>query len=370
MNKEITLLDYYQLILKKKWKVFFCVFLAIVVGVLYLVVTPKLYRSSALILLPKKAVNTSPLFMNLGIPGMDNAQSEDLQTIQLLLQSKTFAKRVVNRPDLHDVYIKDFLKLDDSEGKIKISKNDVIDSAASLFKGQLKMEEILQNSALSISTETSDKSFSPKLCSAVLDEFKLWIGEKDLTNAKRKRLAMGERLISIRRQLLEEAKELSHYYEKQRISPVESLVDVPLTLPYFSFSEPSNNDELKKNIEKKIGGLYSIKDKVENLLSQSVKDVPQQVYLRYLTQRQTILSKLDGAISQQYENVKMKEMDQELSFEIIDEPTIPKTHFSPRKRTVLGFSLIVGMMIGIFYAFIEEYIQAERKKKNVNRERD
>jgi hypothetical protein len=86
-------------------------------------------------------------------------------------------------------------------------------------------------------------------------------------------------------------------------------------------------------------------DNVEKTSSSSknldpiIEKVPSQVYLNYLTMRKEVLGRVNAFLSTQYEMAKMEEAKQNITFQVVDEPSLPIRKISPRLAPVgIGFS--------------------------------
>ncbi|NPA53890.1 MAG: hypothetical protein GXO21_04410, partial [Aquificae bacterium] len=89
-----------------------------------------------------------------------------------------------------------------------------------------------------------------------------------------------------------------------------------------------------------------------------------QFNLMKLQSEITIAKGLYQALVQEYELAKAQEMKEQVAFQVIDPPFIPKKPYKPKKKLLLAISIISGLFLGIFAAFFIEWLDNIRKKTN------
>ena len=87
------------------------------------------------------------------------------------------------------------------------------------------------------------------------------------------------------------------------------------------------------------------------------KDIPQQVYLQYLTLRRELLIKMNALLTQQYEMAKIEEAREELSFQVIDSAEAPEKRFKPKRKQIVMVAFFASIFLAVFLAFFLEYIE-------------
>lgn len=184
-------------------------------------------------------------------------------------------------------------------------------------------------STISVKITLPDPGLAQHAVTTYLSELERFIAKNSFTQAKRNRLFVEQQVQLNKRELLEAGKELNSFYKGGHISNVESMIDVPLNGHDFLRDAPLGH--------------------LEHALPQSdmtVHDVPQQVFLQYLSLRRELLGKIATVLTQQHEGAKMEEVREELSFQVIDPPLLPQGPSSPR-RLLIG--IFVGFIAGISY---------------------
>ena len=93
-----------------------------------------------------------------------------------------------------------------------------------------------------------------------------------------------------------------------------------------------------------------------------------QINLKYLesqlgvTADPFIKQKIYNLIAQQIETSMMTEVKENFAFKVIDPPLAPDTKIKPKRSQMVMLSFVVAMFIGIFAAFLLEYLE----KQNIN----
>lgn len=363
MESDIDLLSYCRLLLKKKKTVLVFVILAAIVGIGYIVLTPKSYRAVVFAMLPSDISNqTFASSIISQVVGAGGVGSSTIQIVKLLVESRSFAERMSVRHDLRKVYFKHLWDERSNTWKSGLSNIPTMKEAASLFRQQLKFEADMTNNSFKLIIESVDRDSVPKLANAAMDELRLWIDERAFTDAKRNRIFLGNQIIKNRKEILDIGKDVAAYYKGNQVSATLGIVEVPLALSDGDSFPQAPSLGKTEDIDMEIEFFEVQKAEAEASPASTVKDVPQQVYFNYVLQKQIILNNLHGLLSQKYELARIDEAKNGLAIEVIDWARLPSSHFKPRKRFVLGLSILLGLMIGVFYVFVEEYIHMVKQK--------
>jgi uncharacterized protein involved in exopolysaccharide biosynthesis len=194
----------------------------------------------------------------------------------------------------------------------------------------------------------SSTAEDPKLAMTIVDSYvrnlQKYLNDNSITVAKRNRIFIEGQLEQNKRELLEAGKMLNAFYKGERISNIESKIDVPLA------SETTNVqlNELqrqKNELDQKINEIAVI------------KDVPQQVYLQYLNLRRTLLSQVNSLLTQQYEMAKISESKEDVTFQVIDPPQVPEIRSWPKRKLIVVVSFMGSFFLAIFVVFFMEFIK-------------
>lgn len=74
-----------------------------------------------------------------------------------------------------------------------------------------------------------------------------------------------------------------------------------------------------------------------------------------------IRSKLYGLIAQQLETAMMAEVKENFAFKVLDAPRVPDRRSKPKRTQMVLIAFVVSIFLGIFAAFIREYINRQQK---------
>lgn len=77
-----------------------------------------------------------------------------------------------------------------------------------------------------------------------------------------------------------------------------------------------------------------------------------------------IRQKIYNLISQQVETAMMSEMKEDFVFKVLDPPRVPDRRIKPQRRQIVVLSFAVSLFIGIFLAFLFEYIKNLRAEQH------
>jgi uncharacterized protein involved in exopolysaccharide biosynthesis len=94
-----------------------------------------------------------------------------------------------------------------------------------------------------------------------------------------------------------------------------------------------------------------------------VRDVPQQVYLQYLTVRQELMTRMNALLSQQYEMAKIEESKEDLSFQVIDWARVPIKKFKPKRAQIVIAAFVLSGFLGVFYVFSADYFRRMKESE-------
>ena len=350
MDEEISLIEYFQAI-KKQWLVVILIIVAFSLGGLLLSWRfPTVYRAESVIL-PIESQGMS-LGGGMGMLAQMVGISSPTGTvtiakkIELYLKSKVFAKRMVERHHLDKVFLlyknekqKELFESKSSEEKLQMTAKELI-----------KMIKVIPNESFG-TLQIVVESYGPKLAAdlngKILTELEGFLNDEEITNARKKRVFIGQQLLLNEKELLKTGKSLAHFNKINRVSEVSSTVDVTLRLVSSGIASSMEllDDDAKDN------GM-----KNESVEGEIVENVPQQTYLEHSLLRKEILGTVQTMLYQQYEMAKIDEKKENTTFQIIDEVEVPGAPYTAKQRIVIFGSVVVGFFMALLYAFIQQYL--------------
>lgn len=389
----INVLHLWQVIIAK-WKVV-CAIVIVVSSVTAIVslLLPKKYIATTIIM-PINASNSVGLAALTGqlgglssLMGLSGTGSSPLTQFMALLKTRTLAEQVIQSCNLLPVL---FPK--ESDRPLRVNED-----AVKALLAQVRFREEKKEGIITISAEFRD----PKLAADVANEYvkglQGFISENSFTVSKRNRIFIGKQLEDNKRALLEAGKEFNEFYGGNKVSSVESYVDVPVlggegfksVHPRVEFSPIKDSNlherlkvgfeqlrskraDLEATLRQPAGGEAFLLDPT-TVLSDSaatvtngkndekvVRNVPQQVYLQYLTLHRGLLAQINALLIQQYEMAKISESKDELALQVIDTARIPERRSKPKRTSMVMTSFIISLLVSMFGVVLLDYIKQLR----------
>lgn len=344
MNDEIQLRAVLETLIKNKTTIVL-VFLVFFLGVwVYGKAMDDLYVSKVVIL----PVNTDAAKVggtlagfagNLGfIPG-ELSQNQESKKLMVFLNSNRLASLVATHVG-ESLYQELFPGSWDHEKKVWILQPKNYEMAEAL-RSKVKFQENFEFGTISLIAKFKSPELPARVLEAYLVVLQEYVANNELTTAERNKNFVGKQLQSIKKTFLKNAKFLSEYHNKLEISSLRSSVDVDLDHPMYTIN----------------GG----KDVPQGYRSSIIKNLPADIYLKYLMSRQDILSNLIVGMEQQHQISLIEAAKDRLSFHVIDKPEIPVFPDEPNRRYINMIGAVIGVIVGIFVSFLKEFWQENVK---------
>lgn len=347
-HDEINIFECWRILVNRKRAVLSVVLMATLGSAVISLCLPKVYRSAAVIMpMPQyqNKMSSNPLGqLGLGIGLLPASDSR----VMPLLKSRTLAEHVVQHLSLMPLFFP------------KTPAQPVEDGANMLLQ-QMSFSEDKKNQTVTIAAQARSPKLAFDIATTYIEELHRFIAENTFTEAKRFRIYTERELEKNKVELLTSGKELNSFYKDGRISSVESRVDVPTNFAGLGVP-PANN--ARDDFHQTYASLEGAKAAVEEKLGATkiIREVPQQVYLQYLVQRRELLGKMNALLTQHYEMAKMDEAKEDLAFQMIDPPTVPRTKYKPKRIFIVVSTFALSMFVAIFYAFFMEWWPGKSEK--------
>lgn len=350
MQDELNLYDYWNVIQKRRKVVIFTTVSIFIFGILSSYLLTPMYKASVTIIPIGQQSSggiAALLGSQLGLSGLLGGQGEGGSQHMALLKSRTLAERIVEKNDL-------FPKL------FKKTPYPPLSAAAGALKSFMKFTEDAAAGTIEITAETDSPENAELFARLYSEELAVFIKENTFTKAKHFRLFIETQIAKNTKELLNAGKALSTFY-KDGVSSVDSLVSVPIyksediTTTMAELNNKFTNIEDKKTI---------IDNQLEDM--QVVEKVPQQLYLRYLTQQRGVIEEMSAVLTQQYEMAKLEEAKNDLVFQVVDTAIIPSSPSSPNIKLIRMLSLFGGLIVAVFIAFSLEWIEDQKRLATAN----
>jgi uncharacterized protein involved in exopolysaccharide biosynthesis len=387
-RKEISLLEYWALVKKRKCIIAIVIVVMTVSAVIYSLMLPNMYKAKATIMpLGGMGGGMNMLASQLGglasLAGLGGVNSQSpAQKLMALLKTKKLAENVIKSNKLMPVLFEEFYKRRAEKGGVLDDEENAptIDSAIDVLLGAyMEFLTDLTSGTIMIMAESKDPDFSGKLANWYVDALQDMINESALSMEKRNRIFIEKQLAENKMELLEAGKALNEFYKRGKISSVHSMLDVPVDANFIDTikKKATEKDDANKEGERsdRLSSLMKKKNKVDNMIKSSeshngkgrfVYNVPQQVYLQYLTMRMNLLSEIATLLAQQYEMAKIEEAKEDLSFQLIDPARVPQGKSRPKRKMIVMASFAGSIFLALLVIFALEYIQRMKREHNLH----
>ena len=349
MQTELNLYEYAQILIRAKKFIGIFVLSVVLVTLVICIRMKNIYRAEAT-LMPigsSSGGGLSALIAQMGLGGLVGGggdSSSGITQIIAILRSQSLAENVISKYGLQEMLMAGV-------------KNPDVQDAVSALLTLVKVKNDELNHLVLVSVDSTDPKFAADLVNHYVEGLTNYITQNAFTTSKRNRLFIEHQLERNRAELLELGKELSMYYANNRISNVKPMVDVDV-------SEKLDNKGYLEGLQKKTEALMDKDKEAKAVIDQYkiVKDVPQQVYLQYLSVHMDLLGQINTLLSNQYEIAKIDEAKNDLNYQVIDYARVPKRKIAPIRKRILMISMIVSFFAAVFLVFTREYIKGLKEK--------
>ncbi len=371
-EEEISLLDYWRVIEKRKFKIVLFALIVTCITFFISLKIPKKYQAEVTITPVMSSNNggiTSLMNQASAIPfiggQLGSLSGEAQKTMQFIaiLRSRTLTEGVIQDLHLMPILFKD--QWDSSKNNWKLDDASKIphleDGAALMASKSLKITDEKKNGLIKITVRLSDPQLAANIANHYIVRLQDFIAYYGLTVVKRNRQFVEAQLQKNKMDYLEFSKKLSEFYTTNQISSVQSKLDVDVG----KLEEvPQTFEEFRENLK----DIEQQKDKIQNQLkgaerSGVVKNVPAQVYLQYLTLQRELLGRTNALLLQQYEMAKIQEVKEDLAFQMIDKAIVPRSPVYPNIRLNVVVAFLGAIFLSVFVIFFNEYVQQVKAKE-------
>lgn len=265
-----------------------------------------------------------------------------------ILRSRAAARSAIVQNGLERVFFASFW---DSEARVwkNLDRKPTLENAVDKLMAKMWIEPNLKTGAIEIAATMPDPQLAVDVVSSYVKYLKETIDVKAFTIARQQREFLGDLLLRNRKELLESSTMLSDFYRRFQVSANNAFLDVQLKLG--EVPPRALNDLLRQKAESE--------KRLEKTMT--VRNVPQSIYFDYLSEHLKLLREINGVLSVQYENAKVEEVRESLTFQVVDPPVpnLAKTNFGPKIITMLGFA--GALLVSTFLVILLGLIERDRK---------
>jgi len=376
---EINLLDYLRVLVKHRKLIGAIVGAAIVISVIYSLLLPKIYSSTAKIFAPQQE-NSLGAGILAQLPGglsglasgmLSGGTPADIWVA--VLESQTLLGTIVAKYSLQERY-----------------ESENLEGARNAL-GTLTRIKKSKDGIVSITVEDRIPEKAAELANAFVEELDRINRELVTSSSRRMRIFVEERLEETKEKLTETEDTLKNFQEKnkaikmddQSTAIIEAVgrmkgqlmaKEVELqTLLSFATSNNPKVEMLRAEIKALKGGLRELEgttsDKTSDILIPTAK-IP-DLGLKYarLLREFKIQETLFELLTQQYEMARIQEAKDSPTVQVLDRALVPEKRSKPRRRRIVMLSVIVSVFLAVFLAFFLEYIARLKDSEGLNEDR-
>lgn len=368
MEDEISLLVYWRVLVKWRKTIVWMVLIVSLSTTIISLFLPRIYQAKATIMPieDQKMGSTANLAISqIGLGGlMGSMRTSSALRLMAILKSRSLAERLIDKYNLRKIL---FARLWDHQNQKWITndpkKIPTMENATGEFFLKVSFNEDKKTQLIEIKAEMQDPKMAAGIVNSYLKELALHINENTFSIEKKNRLFIENLLEKTKLDVLNTGKELSEFYSVNKVSNTNSKIDIKL----FSNSFDKNIADITPNLPHVLLETQKLIEE-ENEKMQRVKilkNIPQQVYLQYLTEKLRLLKEMNALLTQQYEMAKIEETREDLSFQVIDWARIPEKHFKPKRVMIATTTLVSTLFMALCYAFFREYLESLKSNKNI-----
>ncbi len=383
-DDEISLLDLFAIIWKKKVVIIIFSLIAAAGSVIYSLSLPNLYTAKATVL-PISSSSSSSLSQYAGLAQMagislpGTSSSDPVAKIEAILRSRSLAERVIDELDLVPLLL---------EKPEKIKEPETPRGATLEFF----MKEVYSVSVddttglISVNVKTENPVLSRDISNKLLQLLETTLNEKAMTVSKKNSLILNVQLAEQEAKVKELQKTLADYQKSTKMLTPEGQLTQTMAL-YASLVQTKISTEIElsrlesalSDSNPKISALRSQLAAVEkqiaaiegteqaNSSSLSLADTPDAlIEYQNIVADLEIALKIYATLAATVENARLQESDDQLFVEIIDPAIAPEKKSEPSRAMICVVGTMAGFFLGILVAFILNAwvkLRPELKKK-------
>ncbi|MBI4367683.1 MAG: hypothetical protein HY543_12805 [Deltaproteobacteria bacterium] len=344
---QIVLLRFLKAIWKRRVVCGIIVLLGTAVPTGYSFFLQKIYRSAAIIMPVDSgaggaAMGLGGLLQGLTLGGA--AGSSHSNRLVILIDSEEVRRRVVASLDLPTRLAKGAAAPSDPA-------EAVFDAERWLSSVVRIQKDPIYPDRLNLIVEASERELVAEIAKQYLVELQNYITNNALTQAKRYRLFLEDQVAKGKEELLQMGKALAGFYRQNPISAAQAKLNVPIAvLADRGVRNFKDYEEFRRYFDVLQQNASDAAAEVKY-----VQDVPHQTYLKYLVTQQRILEDKYAMLVNAHEMALLEEAKVEPSFQLLEEPKMPRFPVRPRKKMIAVGSFGISLFLAIVFAFWREF---------------
>jgi tyrosine-protein kinase Etk/Wzc len=351
MEEEINLLDF-LLVIKKYLKFIIGIFfISVIATMIILLLKPKEYKATAIILPPITSEGGIMANLPSGISGIIKEKTTPTDIFVAILKSRSMKDDIIDKFNLMNIYKCETRE----EARKKVEDNTEI--------------KVTKEKTITVSYIDTDKERVRDIANFYILNLDKKIRELNITNASQKRKFIEGRLEDTKKALKDIEERLKNYQIGNKVVIEKDMGEVAVgelqgrliakkieLEAKQKFTTPNNPDIIK------------LKNEIEEMEKQIMKLPPIETESARLIREYKTQETLYTLLVSEYEKAKIEEARDTPTVQVCDWATTPEKKYRPKIKMSMAVSGIVSLFFGVFLSFFLEYIEKtkqELKQKNI-----
>lgn len=368
---EIDLFELFR-VLVKHWKLVIVMpFIVAVLTAVYSLTLPNHFKANATIFVHSSGGKMSSLLSSLPMAGLIGGfgGGGSAEYLMAYLKSRTMSARIINR---FGVATNTAIVGEKPDPEIKYDEVlKIVDRIISVDKDK--------DGLITVSAETLSPELSAEIASAYVE----YLAGFARGPQKEKRLFVEGQLEKVSRELeiaenefkaFQDAKKM-YSMEKQASAMIEKLAqleaekvqaEIALKMQQSMLKASGNLPELVKLEGQKVAGEAKLEALEKEIVStEKVLGGMPELALEFIRLQRNlkVKEKVFGVLTEQYEMAKIAEAEEGSQFEVIDQPRAPELKSKPRRSIMVILSGLSSGVLGVFAAFLIEFIRRRKEQE-------
>ncbi len=368
LENEVNILDYWRTLVKGKKIIALIIGSITTITMVITLLRPKIYQAKATIM-PISGTKIGGLRGSFAQMGVVSGVLGDLEgvaspSVQILavMRSRTLAEKMITKYGLMKTLYADLW--DEKKQMWKVADQTIppMEDMVKMLFSVVTFVDSKKDHLIVITAESRNPKFSADLVNSYVKELAILLQEKTFTAAKRHRIFLEGQLERSKVELLQSGKELSAFYTKNKISNIASSIDVHVPISSDGRGEmpPSLSEAAQQKTEDLQEQVRNIEEKLKD--AKIIRNVPQQIYLQYLTLQRELLTQINSLLTQQYEWAKAEEAKEDLNFQVIDWASVPFRKFKPKRTQITVTAFFLSIFLAVFFVFLRDYLVKAKRE--------
>jgi uncharacterized protein involved in exopolysaccharide biosynthesis len=363
-SDEIDILDYLEVILKRKKLIAKITAVAFVLSIIVSLLLPKIYSATARILPPQQDQGLMGLMMGQLGGGMANIAGDILgkgspaDQYVGILKSEAIKDAIIDRFRLMEVY----------DRKYRLDTYEQLDKAADISVGK-------KDGIITVSVEDKDPKRAAAMANAFVEELGKLTARINMSGSGQNRAFYEDRLARAKVELAKAEDAMKAFQTRNKALDVDDQAkasiegvallrgqlaaqEVQLT-SYRSYLTDNSREvvALKASIAGIRRQIASLEGKGKASAIPSLGTVPSlgEEYLR-LMRNFKIQETLVELLTKQYEMTRLKESNDVSGVQVIQQARVPDKKIRPKRSLIVLGSTFAALFFAVFYSFVLEYV--------------